>query len=104
MRSAGGGWGPLVTSTLLGGGTAARTTIGSVNIAEFFVTLAISATFVATIGLSLWPIVAGLVVGGVIAAPFAAVATKHLPDRVLMIIVGIVVVLLSCRNLFTSLG
>ena len=67
-------------------------------------TLAISATFVATIGLSLWPIVAGLVVGGVIAAPFAAVATKHLPDRVLMIIVGIVVVLLSCRNLFTSLG
>ena len=100
----GGGWGPLVTSTLLGGGTAARTTIGSVNIAEFFVTLAISATFVATIGLSLWPIVAGLVVGGVIAAPFAAVATKHLPDRVLMIIVGIVVVLLSCRNLFTSLG
>ena len=100
----GGGWGPLVTSTLLGGGSAPRVTIGSVNIAEFFVTLVISATFVATIGLSLWPIVAGLVVGGVIAAPFAALATKYLPPRVLMVMVGIVVVGLSCRNLLASLA
>jgi hypothetical protein len=98
----GGGWGPLVTSTLLGNGATPRTVIGSVNLAEFFVTLTISATFVATIGLSLWPIVAGLVLGGVIAAPFAALATKHLPDRVLMVIVGVVVVTLSCRTLLTT--
>ena len=100
----GGGWGPLVTSTLLGNGVAPRTVIGSVNAAEFFVTLVISATFVATIGLSLWPIVAGLVVGGVIAAPFAALATKHLPDRVLMVIVGVVVVTLSVRTILKSLA
>jgi hypothetical protein len=98
----GGGWGPLVTSTLLGNGATPRTVIGSVNLAEFFVTLTISATFVATIGLSLWPIAAGLVLGGVIAAPFAALATKHLPDRVLMVIVGVVVVTLSCRTLLTT--
>ena len=99
----GGGWGPLVTSTLLGNGAAPRIVIGSVNIAEFFVTLTISAVFVATIGLSLWPIVAGLVIGGVIAAPFAALATKHLPDRVLMVIVGVVVVTLSCRTLWKAI-
>ncbi|KAB2850176.1 MAG: sulfite exporter TauE/SafE family protein [Hyphomicrobiaceae bacterium] len=100
----GGGWGPLVASTLLGNGAAPRTVIGSVNLAEFFVTLTISATFVATIGLSLWPIVAGLVVGGVIAAPFAALATKHLPDRVLMVIVAIIVITLSCRTILKALG
>ena len=100
----GGGWGPLVASTLLGNGSAPRKVIGSVNLAEFFVTLTISATFVATIGLSMWPIVAGLVVGGVIAAPFAAMATKHLPDRVLMVIVGVVIVTLSCRSILKAVG
>lgn len=98
----GGGWGPLVTSTLLGNGAAPRKVIGSVNVAEFFVTLTISATFVATVGLSLWPIVAGLVVGGVIAAPFAALATRHLPDRVLMVVVGVVVIVLSCRTILNA--
>ena len=95
----GGGWGPIVTSTLLGRGAAPKAVIGSVNLAEFFVTVTVSATLVATIGISLWQIVLGLVIGGVIAAPFAALATKHLPDRVLMIMVGIVVVALSARNI-----
>ena len=98
----GGGWGPLVTSTLLGFGAAPRTVIGSVNVTEFFVTLTISATFVATIGISLWPIVAGLVIGGVIAAPFAALAVKHFPTRILMVIVACVVIVLSGRTLFTA--
>ncbi|MGD9805822.1 MAG: sulfite exporter TauE/SafE family protein [Hyphomicrobiaceae bacterium] len=95
----GGGWGPIVTSTLLGRGAAPKAVIGSVNLAEFFVTVTVSATLVATIGISLWQIVLGLVIGGVIAAPFAALATKHLPDRALMIMVGIVVVALSARNI-----
>ena len=77
--------------------------IGSVNLAEFFVTLTISITFLLTIGLDLWPIIAGLVLGGVIAAPFAAYTTKHLPDRVLMIIVGAVVVLLSLRGILQAI-
>ncbi|MCC7250328.1 sulfite exporter TauE/SafE family protein [Hyphomicrobium sp.] len=98
----GGGWGPIVTSTLLGQGGVPRYTIGSVNLAEFFVTLTISATFVLTIGLSHWTIIAGLVAGGVIAAPFAALATKHLPDQVLMIMVGGVVILLSLRTILNA--
>lgn len=98
----GGGWGAIVTSSLLGQGTPPRYAIGSVNLAEFFVTLTISATFFMTVGLSLWPIILGLIIGGVIAAPFAALAAKHVPAKVLMLIVGCVVTLLSLRALFTA--
>ena len=100
----GGGWGPIVTSTLLGQGQTPRYTIGSVNLAEFFVTLTISITFLATIGLDLFPIILGLVIGGVIAAPFAALATKHMPAKTLMLIVGSVVILLSLRTMLKALG
>lgn len=99
----GGGWGPIVTSSLIGQGTTPRYAIGSVNLAEFFVAATISGTFFLTIGLELWPIISGLIVGGVIAAPFAAYATKHLPDKALMIIVGGVVILLSLRTLLSAL-
>jgi uncharacterized membrane protein YfcA len=99
----GGGWGPIVTTTLIGQGTTPRYAIGSVNLAEFFVTFTISATFIATIGLELWPIIAGLIIGGVIAAPFAAYATKMLPDKVLMILVGCVVAILSLRTIVQAL-
>jgi uncharacterized membrane protein YfcA len=77
----GGGWGAMVTSTLIGWGMMPRLAIGSTNLAEFFVTIVITATFVATIGLELWPIIAGLVAGGVLAAPFAAFMTRRLPKR-----------------------
>ncbi len=99
----GGGWGPIVTTTLIGSGTVPRFAIGSVNLTEFFVTLTISATFMLTIGLDLFPIILGLIVGGVIAAPFAAYATKHLPAKVLMIAVGLVIVSLSVRTIWIAL-
>lgn len=99
----GGGWGPIVTSSLLGQGTTPRYAIGSVNLAEFFVTLTISATFFMTIGLSLWPIILGLIIGGVIAAPLAALAAKYVPAKVLMLIVGCVIIGLSLRTLLLSL-
>lgn len=99
----GGGWGPIVTSSLLGQGATPRYAIGSVNLAEFFVTLTISTTFFLTVGLELWPIITGLIIGGVIAAPFAALVTKHLPDKLLMAIVGTVVVLLSLRSIIQAI-
>lgn len=99
----GGGWGGIVTSSLIGAGTTPRYAIGSVNLAEFFVTATISGAFFLTIGFDLWHIIGGLIVGGVIAAPFAAYATRHLPDKVLMIIVGCVVSLLSLRNLISAI-
>ena len=99
----GGGWGPIVTTTLIGRGVPPRYAIGSANAAEFFVTSAATAVFVVTIGLSLWPIIVGLVLGGILAAPLAAVAAKHIPDRPMMILVGSDVVILSVRNLLQSL-
>lgn len=100
----GGGWGPMVASTLVGSGTKTRFAIGSTNAAEFLVTTTISATFVFTIGLDLWPIILGLVLGGVLAAPFAAYVTSRLPDRPLMILVGVVIIVLSLRGLIQSFG
>lgn len=99
----GGGWGPIVASTLIGSGTVPRYAIGSVNLAEFFVTLTISATFLASIGLDLWPVIVGLVIGGVIAAPIAALVAKRVPTRALLIVVGVVVLALSLRGLIVSL-
>ncbi len=100
----GGGWGPMVASTLVGSGMKTRFAIGSTNAAEFLVTTTISATFVFTIGLELWPIITGLILGGVIAAPFAAYATRSLPDRPLMILVGVVIIILSLRGIFQAFG
>jgi uncharacterized protein len=100
----GGGWGPLVTSTLVGRGTQARMAIGSTNAAEFLVTVTISATFVATIGLHLWPTIVGLIVGGVLAAPLAAYVTRRVPERILMVIVGTVIILLSAREVLRAFG
>jgi uncharacterized protein len=96
----GGGWGSLVTSTLIGRGAAARQAIGSTNLAEFFVTSAISATFLVTIGIEFWPIVAGLVLGGIVAAPFAATAVHYFPERPLMFAVAALILALCLRNIW----
>lgn len=100
----GGGWGPLVTSTLIGRGNVPRTAIGSANAAEFFVTTAITAAFLSTIGLDLLPVILGLVLGGVLAAPLAAQITKAVPPRPLMVVVGVVISLLALRGIAVSLG
>ena len=98
----GGGWGPIVTSTLVARGNHPRLTIGSVNLAEFFVTLCESVTFVLTIGLTHWTIILGLVIGGVLAAPLGAYLCRRLPTRTLMMLVGALIVALSARTLYLS--
>lgn len=99
----GGGWGPIVTTTLIARGRHPRYTVGSVNLAEFFVSLASSLTFFATIGLSHIQIIAGLIIGGVLAAPIAAHFTRKLPVKRMMIMVGIIVILVSIRLLIKSI-
>lgn len=93
--SGGGGWGPMATSTLLAGGGKARTTIGTVSASEFVVTLAISLTFLLTVGVQHWQIVAGLLVGGVIAAPVAALMVRHIPERAVLCAVGVLILCIS---------
>ncbi len=98
----GGGWGPIVSSTLISKGKNPRTTIGSVNLAEFFVALASSITFITVLGFSHWDTVLGLVLGGVIAAPIAARLSSKLPVKALMLMVGIVVIVVSLRIVYLA--
>jgi uncharacterized protein len=99
----GGGWGAMVTTTLIAKGVKPRYAIGTANAAEFFVTVTVTATFIATIGLILWPVILGLIIGGIVAAPFAAYATKNIPEKPAMLVVGVVVIILSLRNLVIAL-
>ncbi|HEY9839326.1 MAG: sulfite exporter TauE/SafE family protein [Candidatus Sericytochromatia bacterium] len=99
----GGGWGPVVTSTLVGTGHDPRITIGSVNLAEFFLTFGSAIVFSVLVGSGPWPIVAGLVFGGLFAAPFAAFLCHKLHARTLLILVGTLISLLSLYNLYRAL-
>lgn len=103
--SGGGGWGPVVTSTLLASDYDAKKSIGTVNAAEFFVTVAETTTFVALINdiNSFWPVILGVAIGGVVAAPFAVILCKKIPTKPLLAIVGAVIVLLNIYNLFNSI-
>jgi hypothetical protein len=99
----GGGWGPVVTSNLLIQGNNVRLTVGTVNVAEFFLAIAISAGFIASLGLSdLSEPVIGLLIGGIIAAPAGAWLTKHIPARPLMVMVGTVLVLSSLFGIYKA--
>ncbi|WP_228713885.1 sulfite exporter TauE/SafE family protein [Arundinibacter roseus] len=97
----GGGWGPIVSSTLIARGRHPRYTIGSVNLTEFFVSLASSVTFVTLIGFSHWQVIVGLILGGMVAAPIAATLSRKLPIKTMMILVGIVVIVVSLRIIYT---
>lgn len=99
----GGGWGPIVTTTLVARGGEPRRTIGSVNLAEFFVTLAQSVVFILTLGLVHWNIILGLLIGGAIAAPLAAYVCKIIPSRALMLLVAALIMLLSIRTIYLAL-
>ncbi len=98
----GGGWGPTVTSSMVGSGQDPRKAIGTVNTAEFFLTVAVSATFVWALVTGHWEeagglqnhayAVAGLVVGGLIAAPFAGLIVKKVPRKALTYAVGILLI------------
>lgn len=102
----GGGWGPIVTTTLVARGNNPRFTIGSVNSSEFFITFSQSVVFVAALFTQLvenWAVIVGLLVGGVIAAPFAAVVAKKLPARLLMGIVGLLIIGLSIQTIYKAL-
>ncbi len=99
----GGGWGPIVTTTLITKGRSPRYVIGSVSLTEFFVTLASAFTFFILLGVSHWQTILGLIVGGLIAAPLAAKLAGRLPRKTSFILVGILVIVWSVRILIKLL-
>ena len=98
----GGGWGPIVTPTLLATTqTEPRKVIGTVSAAEFVVAICASVGFLLNINrLDIdWSAVGGLALGGVIMAPIAAKLVSWLPRRQLGIIVAVTIILLNAVRL-----
>lgn len=95
--------GPLVTSTLIAKGKTPQYVIGSVSLTEFFVTLASAVTFFSFIGLSHWMVIAGLIIGGVAAAPLGARLAGKLPVRTMYMLVGLIIIIWSGRVLWKAL-
>lgn len=97
----GGGWGPIVTSNLLAQGAAPRRVIGTVIVAEFFLTVTISLTFIATLGWKMFTVATvGLLIGGIVAAPLGAVVARRAPARLLLVLVGILLSAISAYGIY----
>lgn len=99
----GGGWGPIVTTTLITRGRHPKYVIGSVSLTEFFVTLSSAFTFFALLGIAHWPVIVALIIGGLIAAPLAARLTGKLPRKTSFILLGVLVIVWSARILIKIL-
>ncbi len=99
----GGGWGPLVTGTFIKNGHTPRYVIGSSTVAKFILTVASAITFFFTVGIQHWNIVAGLLIGGIVTAPFSAMLTAKLPVCKMFIVVGIVVITMSLITLMRTI-
>ncbi len=99
----GGGWEPIATPTLILKNAHPQQVIGSVNFAEFFVTFSISVTFLLTLPTMELTLIIPIIIGGIIAAPIAAILTKKLPPKTIGILVGTLIILLSARTIILSL-
>ncbi|GAA5090755.1 hypothetical protein GCM10023210_17350 [Chryseobacterium ginsengisoli] len=99
---AGGGWGPLVTGTLIKNSFTPRFAVGSSTVAKFILTLTAAITFVFTLGIQHWNIILGLLIGGIVTAPFSAMLTAKLPVKSMFIVIGILVIVMSSITIYKS--
>lgn len=99
----GGGWGTIVTSTMIARGVSPRYAIGTSNAVDFFVALATSLTLWYHLGQMRYDLVIALLIGGATAAPLAAWVTRHVPQRAAATAVGLIVFVLGATGLFITL-
>ncbi|MCW3091012.1 MAG: transporter permease [Ferruginibacter sp.] len=99
----GGGWGPLVTGTFIKNGHTPRFVIGSSTFAKCILTVASAITFIFTIGIQHWNVVAGLLIGGIITAPFSAMLTAKLPTKKMFVAVGVVVIFCGLVTIYRAI-
>lgn len=100
---AGGGWGPLVTGTLIKNSFTPRFAVGSSTVAKFILTLTAAITFIFTLGIQHWNIILGLLIGGIFTAPFSAMLTAKLPVKSMFIIIGTLVIVMSSITIYKSI-
>lgn len=99
---AGGGWGPLVTGTLIKNSFTPRFAVGSSTVAKFILTLTAAVTFMFTLGIQHWNIILGLLLGGIVTAPFSAMLTAKLPVKGMFILIGTLVIVMSSITIYKS--
>ncbi len=99
----GGGWGPMVTGSLLKDGRTPRYVIGSSTLSKFILTITSAITFVITIGIQHWNIVLGLLIGGIFTAPFAAMLTSKIPIKKMFVMIGFLIITLSLISIIKAL-
>lgn len=99
---AGGGWGPLVTGTLIKNSFTPRFAVGSSTVAKFILTLTAAVTFIFTLGIQHWNIILGLLLGGIVTAPFSAMLTAKLPVKGMFILIGTLVIVMSLITVYKS--
>ncbi|HUH33784.1 MAG TPA: sulfite exporter TauE/SafE family protein, partial [Daejeonella sp.] len=98
----GGGWGSIVLSTLIAGGRNARYALGTVKLSRFFIALMSSLTFITMLNGIHWDALLGLVIGSAIASPIAARLSSRISVKVIMVAVGIIVILVSCKSIVST--
>jgi uncharacterized membrane protein YfcA len=102
LDASGGGWGPVATGNLLSQGMTPRMAIGTVNAAEFFVTVTVLSAFIGTLGFESFSLAAsGLLMGGLVATPFGALLTSRIPSKALMQLVGILLITIGIWGFFS---
>ncbi|MCA6065683.1 sulfite exporter TauE/SafE family protein [Chryseobacterium sp. RG1] len=99
---AGGGWGPLVTGTLIKNSFTPRFAVGSSTVAKFILTLTAAVTFFFTLGIQHWNIILGLLLGGIVTAPFSAMLTSKLPVKSMFVVIGLLVIIMSSITIYKS--
>ena len=99
----GGGWGPIVASNLIHKGKTPQLSIGTVNMAEFFVSFCGAGVFLFFLGLDAWKTILGLMAGGVLAAPLGAFFVRYIRPKILMFFVGLIIIITSGLTIYKSL-
>lgn len=100
---AGGGWGPLVTGTLIKNAFTPRFAVGSSTVAKFILTITAAVTFFFTLGIQHWNIILGLLMGGIVTAPFSAMLTARLPVKKMFLFIGTLVIVMSLITIYKSI-
>ena len=98
----GGGWGPIVTTSLVAGGRNLKYAVGSSHLAKFFVATISTITFFSIIGLSHWQIILGLVIGGMVAAPISIYFSNKIPTKKGLLFVGCLVIAISLKTIIST--
>ena len=96
----GGGWGPVVTTSLLGGKMEPKKVIGTVNASEFFINLASAVSLLFLVKVTDWEALAGLIIGGFLVAPYAARVTSKMSIKMILTFVGVLITVISLRKIF----